>query len=687
MARNYKMLYHRLRAMNVAELAYRSTRNIKARIGRLGAKPADRFLSPEQFLLQNRNLQADASITEQTNWLLQQTRLRAIFPWQQCEQPVLQEIMESNWPQARQKVIDAAEQYSRRRFEFFHQDMSFNNEIDWHWDPLTRESIALKHWTEIPYWHSDVARGVKYVWELNRHQHFMVLGQAYYLTKHRPFAAALFGQWQHWLSNNPYLFGINWTSGLEAGLRLVSWTWSLQFAKSSDYLTPLFYTQILQSVEQHADYIADNLSHYSSANNHLLGETLGLIYAGCYYPELVRSSEWRELGFTIFFSEFLRQVHTDGVTREQTSHYQHYVFYFALLACMAAEFVELPVPEPVRERLVKMADWLYAVVDQNGGLPAIGDDDGGQALLLTLDGHATRALLAVAAVRFRRSDFKARAGDSCPEMVWLNGPSAPLVFRSLPDITFASPLTVFPNGGYAIFHQEQNGITTHLIFDAGPLGLDRMASHGHADALQLILQVNGEPVLLDSGTFSYRGEPGWRDYFRSSHSHNTIVVDDQSQSEMVGPFQWGRRAAAQLFKASYDQGHCTMLAQHDGYSHLGVYHERQVDIQERRILVTDRLAGKKPHDLTLYWHLAPVKFELVEPTRLQMRFASFNITIQVSANVPLQSIVITGQNDPIQGWFSDSFGAKKSNPVFCITTSNPLPVEIITEIEIVRNET
>jgi hypothetical protein len=289
-------------------------------------------------------------------------------------------------------------------------------------------------------------------------------------------------------------------------------------------------------------------------------------------------------------------------------------------------------------------------------------------------------------VRFRRSDLKSRAGNLSPETIWLNGSSANLVYNSLPDIPFAARLTVFPEGGYAIFHKEQNGVSTHLLLDAGPLGLDRMASHGHADALQVILQVNGEPVLLDSGTFTYRGEPGWRDYFRSSHSHNTVVVDGQCQSEMVGPFQWGRRASARLLKAADENGQCTLLGQHDGYRHLGVLHERQVDVKNDRIRISDRLTGSKPHELTLLWHLAPVDYEQVDPTRLRLHFATFRLEMCVSSSAPLQTTVITGQTAPIQGWFSDSFGAKKSNPVFCVTTFNSLPVEIITEIEIVHDE-
>lgn len=682
MARNYKMLYHRLRAMSVAEMAYRSQRNIRARIGRFAARPEDRFVSAEQFLRQNHNLQPDATIAEQTNWLLQQTRQRAVLPWQQAEPASLQSMIESTWPEERSRILAAADQFVQRRFSFFHQEIAFSGDIDWHWDPLSRESIPLQHWTEIAYWHSDVARGVKYVWELNRHQHFMILGQAYFLTKHRPYAAALFGQWQHWLTGNPYQFGINWTSSLEAGLRLVAWTWALQLAKTSDYLTPLFYTHILQSVEQHADYIAENLSHYSSANNHLLGEALGLIYAGCYYPELARSREWRDLGFEIFFREYVRQVHSDGVTCEQTSHYQHYVFYFAFLATLAAEHAEVPVPDAVRQRLEKMAEWLCALVDRHGCLPGIGDGDGGQVLSLTVGTNPTRTLLAVAAVRFRRSDFKSKAGYAGPELFWLNGPSAMMLYHSLPDFSTPSPLTVFPEGGYAIVNRIQDGIEQHLVFDAGPLGLDRMSSHGHADALQVILQLNGEPVLVDSGTFTYRGEPGWRDFFRSTLAHNTVVVDGQSQSEMVGPFQWGRRATARFLETSVHEDRCTLAAQQDGYRHLGVHHERHIEMQGHRIRIIDRLQGKKSHEITLLWHLAPVPYTLEKPAGLRLHLTGFDVRLLVSGEATLQPVVISGQTSPIQGWYSESFGLKKSNPVLCVTTNHPLPVEIITEIEI-----
>lgn len=38
-----------------------------------------------------------------------------------------------------------------------------------------------------------------------------------------------------------------------------------------------------------------------------------------------------------------------------------------------------------------------------------------------------------------------------------------------------------------------------LVFDVGPLGSNKIAGHGHADALSLLLQVSGVDFLVDSG--------------------------------------------------------------------------------------------------------------------------------------------------------------------------------------------
>ena len=67
----------------------------------------------------------------------------------------------------------------------------------------------------------------KIIWELNRHQHWLPLGRAAWLTGDARYAQAIRAQLDDWLAGNPPLVGINWASMLEIGFRSISWTWAL----------------------------------------------------------------------------------------------------------------------------------------------------------------------------------------------------------------------------------------------------------------------------------------------------------------------------------------------------------------------------------------------------------------------------------------------------------------------------
>lgn len=84
---------------------------------------------------------------------------------------------------------------------------------------------GIPYFRRIPY--LDFARvgDHKYIWELNRHQHLVVLAQAYRLTGRAEYLAEAQTQVTHWLTENPPLRGINWTSALEVAFRALSWVW------------------------------------------------------------------------------------------------------------------------------------------------------------------------------------------------------------------------------------------------------------------------------------------------------------------------------------------------------------------------------------------------------------------------------------------------------------------------------
>ena len=49
--------------------------------------------------------------------------------------------------------------------------------------------------------------------------------------------------------------------------------------------------------------------------------------------------------------------------------------------------------------------------------------------------------------------------------------------------------------------------------------------HTHNDELSFELHVGGQDFIVDPGTYTYTGDYRFRNSFRSSYSHNTVVVD------------------------------------------------------------------------------------------------------------------------------------------------------------------
>jgi hypothetical protein len=222
-----------------------------------------------------------------------------------------------------------------------------------------------------------------------------------------------------------------------------------------------------------------------------------------------------------------------------------------------------------------------------------------------------------------------------------------------------------------------------LVFDCGPLGLGALAAHGHADALSFDLSVNGEPILIDSGTYLYLGAKEWRSYFRSTHAHNSATVDDLSQSQMVGPFQWGKKAHAKLTRLSRSGDSVLVSGYHDGYRFRKVRHTRQIEFKSPdQWIFRDEMTGHGNHKIDFYFQFMPC--QLIERNRRHYRsvFSRSRIDIFFESDHEIDIQVFEGNVDPIIGWYSPEFGVKKVHPVLVVTVNGRIPVWLITRMEI-----
>src|SRR4029453_1428746 len=292
---------------------------------------------------------------------------------------------------------------------------------DWHSDPVHHRRAPLVCWADVPY--LDPAIGDhKIIWELNRHQYWLQLGRAYWLTGDSRYARAIVDQMESWLEENPPLTGINWASMLEIGLRAISWTMAIHFL--ARMRGPFPTGRWLFALERQLMHLEEHLSYYFSPNTHLTGEALALYVVGQAFPELRSEERWIDTGRRILLREIDRQILRDGGHVERSMHYQRYTLDFYLLALLTARRAgDVHAENAFARAAARLAEFTYGVADDEGRLPLIGDDDGGMLWPVTgRDCADVRDSLATAAVVLNRPDL-ARWGLQ-EETFWMAAPEA-----------------------------------------------------------------------------------------------------------------------------------------------------------------------------------------------------------------------------------------------------------------------
>ena len=99
-------------------------------------------------------------------------------------------------------------------------------EIRWNRDYAHGIEYPTVWFRRIPYLDFSRVGDHKAIWELNRHQHLVLLAQAWRLTGRVVYLNEIAAELEHWMGCNPYGRGMQWTSALEVAFRVLSWIWT-----------------------------------------------------------------------------------------------------------------------------------------------------------------------------------------------------------------------------------------------------------------------------------------------------------------------------------------------------------------------------------------------------------------------------------------------------------------------------
>jgi hypothetical protein len=541
---------------------------------------------------------------------------------------------------------------------------------DWHFDPVNRRRAPIAFWSAVPY--LDPRCGDhKVIWELNRQQHLLAFGRAYWLTGDARYRDGAIQHVRDWMRFNPPLVGINWASMLELAFRVLSWTWMLHICADDEGEHDPWLVDLTIALDRQLLQIQRNLSHYFSPNTHLLGEALALYVAGQSLPWLRRAESYARTGRRILIDEIARQIGADGGHLERSTHYHRYTLDFYLLALSVARITNDPAAALFAKVVSKLGFAARLLADDRGRLPHLGDDDGG--MLLPICGRAPddiRDSLATASALVGRPDL--RISGAPEETYWLLAhPALDAAFeqgRAMPPAAAVTSAALADTGYYI----SRSPAGDHIVIDAGAHGLAN-GGHAHADALSLTLSLRGVPLLIDPGTASYTADPDARDRFRSSALHNTLTVDGRSQSLPAGPFHWVHTAHATAHLWRTNPGFDYLEGSHDGYAPL-VHRRHVLALHGDLLIVADLVEGLGVHDVDVHWHLDPRWQAQVSGRRARLRTPGERAELVVSHGM-LESF--RGEIESPLGWHAPVYGRIEPTTTLRVSTSAVTPAWVV----------
>ncbi|MEP7028988.1 MAG: alginate lyase family protein, partial [Candidatus Eisenbacteria bacterium] len=449
-----------------------------------------------------------------------------------ASRPAFAAALEAAVPGETGRVVERSDAVRAGRLELFARTYEFGPDpARWPWNrsPDGGPPVDLSFGPTLDY--RDPARvgDARLAWELGRHGYLVPVAQAGYLTGDPGCARFVFETLEAWIEACPPYRGLQWASALEYGLRSLSWGFALALVARSpggEDIDDARWERVFATWAEQLRFVDAHDARHSSANNHRLGEAVGLAWGGRLLAFVPEAARWHERGLRILEESFLEQTTAGGTTREHAFAYQHFVLDFVLAVYGLESRAGQAPPPAVIERIARVAAMLERV-SPGGSTWPVGDGDEGQALP-TGEPFAARvpATLECAA---------ALTGEPWP------GPASARA-RWLGTVPMAGAAPEVPavvaDAGYVIAQQGE----ARLLFDAAELGLAPLYAHGHADALMVLLDVRG-PRLVDPGTGGYHARAELRERLRATAAHNTVEVDGVSQSTPGGLFQWLRAAS------------------------------------------------------------------------------------------------------------------------------------------------
>jgi len=426
--------------------------------------------------------------------------------------------------------------------------------------------------------------------------------------------------------------------------RIQNWIYAWNIFADAPHFTGLsegLDEKIVACLMQQTRYLRN---HLTKERNHRTLELYALLIVALALPEAI-DVDLLDFAMVALYENLLTDVRPDGVHREHSTHYHMMVLRSYLGARVNVGRFGLSFPRDYDERLERACEFAMHCHRPDGGIPTLSDSDAGNY----------SDLLQLAASLFARPDFLYTATSGT---------------EGVPP---AKRYVGFPNAGYYIERSgwgkgktpfEREGF---LIFDCGPLG---DGGHGHYDMLNVEIACGGKPLIIDPGRYTYSEHPpNLRHCFKGTAAHNTVCVDGLDQVAYRRGKPKKPLPQARFIERWSAPGFDLVCGTAQSPCYEAVHTRRIFYIADEYWIISDSLAGERPHRFDLRFHLSQEAWERVHILGDNVRAPGLTLVFSHASRLQIEP-----------GWFAPFYGVKVNAPVISATIEGTNSAEFVTVV-------
>lgn len=461
-----------------------------------------------------------------------------------------------------------------------------------------------------------------------------------------------------WIGKNKKEGSLKGWDSYSVSERIVNWIYLIRIIPGSRMAHKNNATQVIRSgIQEHLDFLRTNLEfRHSATNNHLINNARAIYLAGV----ILSDQAARELGSTLLRIAAAEMFSKSGFLREGSSHYQ------LLMARTYLEVFSFAQDNNDTDYIESMGMFSRKIVD--GALyflsapdfPIFGD--------ISPDfqpSYHMGLLAASQAILGGTSKIKSHTTSGW-HTFYSNNPSRisenKAMLQAEPD--FSASIIQYPDSG----HYKISCGDYVLYFYVNPMGYIPEYSHGHCDIGSFILYIDGKPVFVDTGRFSFENSD-IGNYGKMVCSHNSISIEGRDPG-----FIHGVNGFSQIMLDDYlqkkpevnvekvDEETIHFNVKINGFKRIwpDLIINRSFFIKPQGLTIEDQFQGNGLYSVDTFFHCHPDV--MVEDESDNNRILILNNNRKFRLLIDSQKAEVNRyrgeETDSVAGWFFPEYGRK-----------------------------